>query len=80
MSRNICYYFLEGFNKSNRVRYLTVSAILAALPCLDFFYGQVDVQSMLDCMGGGNGGVPAVTRGYHEGLFRSVQDTFKVML
>lgn len=29
-------------------------------------------------MGGGNGGVPAVTRAYHEGLCRSVQTTFKV--
>ncbi|CAM9672683.1 unnamed protein product, partial [Laminaria digitata] len=38
---------------------------------------KVDAQSILDCMGGGNGGVPAVTRGYHLGLCRSVQDTFK---
>lgn len=41
-------------------------------------YFQVDAQSILDCMGGGNGGVPAVVRAYHEGLYRSVQGTFKV--
>ncbi|CAN0442163.1 unnamed protein product, partial [Ectocarpus sp. 8 AP-2014] len=28
-------------------------------------------------MGGGNGGVPAVTKAYHEGLVQSVQATFK---
>lgn len=41
---------------------------------------QVDAQSILDCMGGGNGGVPAVTKAYHEGLNRSVQAMFTVML
>ena len=40
--------------------------------------GQVDAQSIIDCMGGGNGGVPAVARAYHEGLCRSVQAAFKV--
>lgn len=40
--------------------------------------GQVDVQSMLDCMGAGNGGVPAITGAYHHGLCASVQGTFKV--
>lgn len=39
---------------------------------------QVDAQSILDCMGSGNGGVPAVTRAYHEGLCRSVQAMFSV--
>ncbi|CBN77415.1 Alpha-galactosidase, family GH36 [Ectocarpus siliculosus] len=38
---------------------------------------KVDAQSILDCMGGGNGGVPAVTKAYHEGLVQSVQATFK---
>ena len=33
---------------------------------------------MLDCMGVGNGGAPAVTRAYHAGLARSVEVTFKV--
>lgn len=40
---------------------------------------QVDAQSILDCMGVGNGGVPAVTRAYHEALCHSVHSTFKVM-
>lgn len=40
----------------------------------------MDAQSILDCMGGGNGGVPAVTKAYHEGLNRSVQAMFTVML
>lgn len=44
-----------------------------------YCHGQVDAQSILDCMGGGNGGVPAVTKAYHEGLVQSVQATFKVM-
>lgn len=39
----------------------------------------MDAQSIIDCMGGGNGGVPVVAREYHQGLCRSVQGTFKVM-
>ncbi|CAM9418058.1 unnamed protein product, partial [Hapterophycus canaliculatus] len=38
---------------------------------------KVDAQSMLDCMGRGNGGAPAVTRAYHDGLIRSVDASFK---
>lgn len=41
--------------------------------------GQVDAQSILDCMGAGSGGVPAVTRAYHDGLIRSVEASFEVM-
>ncbi|CAN0114655.1 unnamed protein product [Ectocarpus sp. 12 AP-2014] len=38
---------------------------------------KVDAQSILDCMGVGNGGVPVVTKAYHEGLVQSAQATFK---
>lgn len=41
---------------------------------------QVDAQSILDCMGGGNGGVPAVSRAYEEGLCHSVQASFQVKI
>ncbi|CAM9911370.1 unnamed protein product, partial [Sphacelaria rigidula] len=42
--------------------------IISRLIVYSFVFLQVDVQSILDCMGGGNGGVPTVTRAYHEGL------------
>lgn len=41
---------------------------------------QVDAQSIMDCMGGGNGGVPTISRAYHKALTDSVQSVFKVML
>lgn len=53
--------------------------IVFCLIIFSFFLLQVDVQSILDCMGGGNGGVPTVTRAYHEGLCRSVQASFQVV-
>lgn len=38
----------------------------------------MDTQSIIDCVGGGNGGVPRVARAYQRALASSVQATFKV--